>query len=67
MQGRTTIVIAHRLSTIESATKIVVLQDGTVLATGTHHELLAHCEFYNSLYLTQFTSANTKLPVLTPE
>ncbi|MBN1579669.1 MAG: ABC transporter ATP-binding protein [Anaerolineae bacterium] len=70
MRGRTTIIIAHRLSTIENASKIVVLQQGTVLATGTHRELLARCDIYNSLYRTQFASAATLQtvppPVLAP-
>jgi subfamily B ATP-binding cassette protein MsbA len=66
MQDRTTIIIAHRLSTIENATKIVVLRKGTVLATGTHRELLACCDFYSSLYRTQFASNATPSPALAP-
>ena len=48
--GRTTIVIAHRLSTIRDATRIIVIHDGRVTATGTHDALLAHGELYRRLW-----------------
>lgn len=54
MQGRTTLVIAHRLSTIEKANKIVVMQKGRIVETGTHQELLAHDGTYAKLYRLQF-------------
>src|SRR5207245_8884493 len=41
MQGRTTLVIAHRLSTIFSADRIVMIEDGRVVAAGTHADLVA--------------------------
>jgi len=53
---RTSLVIAHRLSTILAADKILVLDDGQLVETGTHHELLAHGGLYAHLYETQFGS-----------
>ena len=41
MQGRTTLIIAHRLSTISLADRVVLLEDGQIVADGTHAELLA--------------------------
>jgi ATP-binding cassette, subfamily B, bacterial len=46
MAGRTTFVIAHRLSTIALADDIVVLEDGTIVARGTHGQLLERSELY---------------------
>jgi ATP-binding cassette subfamily B protein len=40
MKGRTTIVIAHRPATIELADRVALLDQGTIVATGTHRELL---------------------------
>jgi len=54
MQGRTTLVIAHRLSTIEKADRIVVLQKGEIVETGTHRELLAKGGVYAQLHRIQF-------------
>jgi len=56
MKHRTTLVIAHRLSTIETADQVVVLEQGRVVETGTHQELLARGQVYASLYHTQFGS-----------
>jgi subfamily B ATP-binding cassette protein MsbA len=54
MQGRTSIVIAHRLSTILSADVIVVMENGRIIATGKHEELLETCPLYDRLYQMQF-------------
>jgi ATP-binding cassette subfamily B protein/subfamily B ATP-binding cassette protein MsbA len=53
MAGRTTFVIAHRLSTIRAADRIVVLDAGQVVETGTHHELLAAGGHYATLWNLQ--------------
>jgi ATP-binding cassette subfamily B protein len=50
MKGRTTIIIAHRLSTISLASEIVVLDGGTIVARGTHDELLAESTVYREIY-----------------
>ena len=55
MRGRTTLIIAHRLSTIQSADRIVVFNEGTIVETGTHSELLERSEgLYRRLYKEQF-------------
>ena len=50
--SRTTIVIAHRLSTVENADKIVVMDNGIVVESGQHHELIKNGGFYSKLYQT---------------
>jgi len=53
MKGRTTLVIAHRLSTIESADVIVVLDQGQIVETGSHQELLDKKGYYAQLQQAQ--------------
>jgi ABC-type multidrug transport system fused ATPase/permease subunit len=50
MRGRTTIIIAHRLSTIALADEIVVLDEGRIVARGTHDELLGTSSVYRDIY-----------------
>ncbi len=57
MRGRTTVVIAHRLSTVESADRIVVLDRGRIVETGSHRELLERGGIYDKLYRIQFAPA----------
>ncbi len=54
MQGRTTVIIAHRLSTILHADQIVVMDQGRVVAMGSHEELLQSSELYSRLATLQF-------------
>lgn len=54
MRGKTTFIVAHRLSTIKNADLILVMNNGSVIETGTHNELLAKKGFYFNLYSSQF-------------
>ena len=54
MAGRSTIVVAHRLSTVERADRIVVVDEGRIVESGKHEELLAMNGYYAKLYQLQF-------------
>jgi ABC-type multidrug transport system fused ATPase/permease subunit len=53
-KGRTVIAIAHRLSTILKSDKIIVMDQGTIVETGTHKELLNSSPLYRKVYEMQF-------------
>ena len=54
LEERTSLVIAHRLSTVRNADRILVLENGRIVQSGTHSELLAEGGLYADLYRTQF-------------
>jgi len=61
LSGRTSIVIAHRLSTILRADRILVVQDGTIVQSGSHDDLIAEAGIYADLYQRQFSTAETSV------
>ena len=54
MEGRTSFIIAHRLSTIKNADLILVMNEGNIVETGNHKQLMAKGGFYADLYNSQF-------------
>lgn len=59
MSGRTSFVIAHRLSTIADADRILVVDEGRIIESGSHDELLAAGGFYHRLWFSQFRGTVT--------
>jgi len=62
LEGRTSLVIAHRLSTVREADQILVIDNGRVVETGTHEDLLAAGGLYAELYRTQFALQERLIP-----
>ncbi|ATR84081.1 ABC transporter ATP-binding protein [Pseudomonas sp. HLS-6] len=59
MAGRTTLVIAHRLATVQHADRIAVIDQGRLVAVGTHRQLIAESPLYARLAALQFSAADT--------
>jgi ATP-binding cassette subfamily B protein len=55
MASRTTVIIAHRLATVLKADRIIVIEAGRIIATGTHEELLQSSPLYARLAALQFS------------
>jgi len=62
MVGRTTFLVAHRLSTLRNVARILVLNHGRIVETGTHQDLLARNGLYRQLYDVQTGRAKTHVP-----
>ncbi|QAY94244.1 ABC transporter ATP-binding protein [Pseudomonas sp. ACM7] len=63
MKNRTTLVIAHRLATVKNADRIAVMDQGKLVAVGTHQELIASNALYARLAALQFSDGKTELGV----
>ena len=55
MEGRTVFIVAHRLTTVQRANRILVMENGEIVESGTHIELLEKGELYTRLYQKQFS------------
>lgn len=64
MEGRTTFVIAHRLSTVRRADRILVLNEGRIVESGSHQELIEQNGLYQKLYTMQFRDDSPTTDVL---
>lgn len=61
--GRTSIIIAHRLATIKKADKIIVMDAGQIVESGTHKQLLEKGGYYSKLYEAQFLAEEVLNPL----
>ena len=52
-QEYTILIIAHRLSTVKNADRILMIEDGRIVAEGKHNELIKNCKSYKELYETE--------------
>lgn len=64
MQKRTSLIIAHRLATVKNVDRIIVMDAGTVIAQGTHRELMQNSELYANLAELQFSESGNGLDEL---
>jgi ATP-binding cassette subfamily B protein len=64
LEGRTSLVIAHRLSTVRNADLILVVDDGRIVASGTHEQLISEGGLYADLYRTQFAPGGSSEPLI---
>ena len=58
IKGKTTFMIAHRFSSIRLANRILVMDQGQIIADGKHEEIYENCEIYRKLYDQQFSEAS---------
>jgi ATP-binding cassette subfamily B protein len=63
LKGRTSFIVAHRLSTIVHSDLILVLEDGEIIESGTHKELIKKQGAYYKLYTNQYSEEMLELSI----